>query len=308
MLKYILKRILMIIPVMIGITLLIFTIMSFSSDNTARLILGESATQEDIEELNEELGLNDPFFVRYFDYMSDALRGDFGRSYRSNTPVFEEIFSRFPVTLTLAIWGILIAVVLGIPIGVVSAIKRYSIFDNVGMLFTLMLTAMPGFWLGLLLMLFFSVYLNLLPATGVDSWVSYILPSITISARTMAIIARMSRTTMLEVMEQDYIRTARAKGATEQRIIIKHALKNTLIPVITIAGTNFGVLLGGTVLIEAVFGMPGVGTLLVNAIRSNDLPIVMADIIFIALCFSIINLLVDLAYSLIDPRIKSQYR
>ena len=308
MLKYILKRFLMIIPVMLGITLLIFTIMSFSSGDPARIILGDGASEEDILQLRDELGLDDPFFVRYFNYMKNALRGDFGRSYKTNTPVFEEIFSRFPVTLILPVLGILIAIFFGVPIGIISAIKRYSVFDNIGMLFTLLLTAMPGFWLGLILMLFLSVKLDVLPATGIGSWVCYIMPSFTISARTMAVIARMTRTTMLEVIEQDYIRTARAKGATEYRIVVKHALKNTLIPVVTVAGMNFGQLLGGTVLIEAVFAMPGVGTLLVNAIRTKDLPIIMADTMFIALCFSIINLAVDLLYSFIDPRIKSQYQ
>lgn len=308
MLQYICKRILMIIPVILGITLLIFTILSLSPGDPARMMLGDSAAPEEVQQLREELGLNDPLPVRYIKYMADALQGDFGQSYRTRVPVFEEIFSRFPVTLRLAVFGILIAVVFGIPIGIVSAVKRYSIFDNIGMLFTLLLTSMPGFWLGLLLMLLFSVQLDWLPATGVNSWVCYILPSITISSRTMAVIARMTRTTMLEVNMQDYIRTARAKGASELRIIVHHALKNTLIPVITVAGMNFGALLGGTVLIESVFAMPGVGTLLVNAIRTKDIPIVMADTMFIAVCFSLINLLVDVLYSFIDPRIKSQYR
>ena len=308
MLKFVLKRILMIIPVILGITLLIFTILSLSPGDPARLMLGDNAAPEEVAQLREELGLNDPLPVRYVNYMVNAVQGDFGQSYRTKVPVFEEIFSRFPVTLRLAVFGILIAVLFGIPIGIISAVKRYSIFDNIGMLFSLLLTSMPGFWLGLLLMLFFSVQLDWLPATGVNSWVCYILPSITISARTMAVIARMTRTTMLEVNMQDYIRTARAKGASELRIITCHALKNTLIPVITVAGMNFGALLGGTVLIESVFAMPGVGTLLVNAIRTKDIPIVMADIMFIAVCFSLINLLVDVLYSFIDPRIKAQYR
>lgn len=307
MLKYIGKRILMIIPVIIGISLLIFTIMSLSSGSAAAIILGEGASKEDIAQLEEELGLDDPFIVQYFNYMKDALRGDFGRSYKSNAPVVDEITSRFPVTLKLAILGILIAVCLGIPLGIISAIKRYSIIDNITMLFTLLQTAMPNFWQGLMLMLIFAVYLDVLPATGVDSWLCFILPAITISTRTTAMVARMTRTTMMEVIDQDYIRTARAKGATEYRIIVKHALKNTLIPVITVVGTNFGNLLGGTVLVESVFAMPGIGSLLVTAIRTKDTPIVMAAVMFISICFSLVNLGVDLLYSVADPRIKSQY-
>lgn len=297
----------MIIPVIIGISLLIFTIMSLSSGSAAAIILGEGASKEDIAQLEEELGLDDPFIVQYFNYMKDALRGDFGRSYKSNAPVVDEITSRFPVTLKLAILGILIAVCLGIPLGIISAIKRYSIIDNITMLFTLLQTAMPNFWQGLMLMLIFAVYLDVLPATGVDSWLCFILPAITISTRTTAMVARMTRTTMMEVIDQDYIRTARAKGATEYRIIVKHALKNTLIPVITVVGTNFGNLLGGTVLVESVFAMPGIGSLLVTAIRTKDTPIVMAAVMFISICFSLVNLGVDLLYSVADPRIKSQY-
>lgn len=308
MLKYICKRVLMIIPVILGITILIYLILSLSPGNPARMMLGDSATEEEVLKLEEQLGLHDPLPIRYLRYMKNALCGDFGLSYRTKTPVFDEIFSRFPITLTLAVLGILIAVAIGIPIGIISAVKRYSIFDYLGMLFTLLLTSMPGFWLGLLLMLLFAVQLDWLPATGANSWACFILPAITISSRTMAVIARMTRTTMLEVNMQDYIRTARAKGASELRIIVHHALKNTLIPVITVVGMNFGSLLGGTVLIEAVFAMPGVGTLLVNAIRTKDIPVVMGATMFIAVCFSLINLLVDVLYSFIDPRIRSQYR
>ncbi|WP_079493011.1 ABC transporter permease [Maledivibacter halophilus] len=307
MYKYIFKRLLMIIPVILGITFIVFSIMSFSPGDPAKIILGDGATEEAVQQLRDELGLDDPFFVRYFNYVKNALKGDFGKSYRTNIPVYEEIFNRFPVTLRISFFSICIAAIVGIPIGIIAAVKRYSILDVSSMIFTLLLNSMPAFWLGLLLILFFSLKLDLLPATGVTSWVSYILPSIALSGRTTAVIARMTRSSMLEVIRKDYIRTARSKGASEKRIIWKHSLRNAMIPVVTLVGINFGILLGSTILIESVFAMPGVGSLLITAIRTKDTPIVLADIILLASCFSLINLTVDIIYGFIDPRIKSQY-
>ncbi|SKC79012.1 peptide/nickel transport system permease protein [Maledivibacter halophilus] len=297
----------MIIPVILGITFIVFSIMSFSPGDPAKIILGDGATEEAVQQLRDELGLDDPFFVRYFNYVKNALKGDFGKSYRTNIPVYEEIFNRFPVTLRISFFSICIAAIVGIPIGIIAAVKRYSILDVSSMIFTLLLNSMPAFWLGLLLILFFSLKLDLLPATGVTSWVSYILPSIALSGRTTAVIARMTRSSMLEVIRKDYIRTARSKGASEKRIIWKHSLRNAMIPVVTLVGINFGILLGSTILIESVFAMPGVGSLLITAIRTKDTPIVLADIILLASCFSLINLTVDIIYGFIDPRIKSQY-
>ncbi len=308
MTKYIIKRLLCLIPVILGITLLIFFIMDMAPGDPAATILGDAANEESIALLREELGLNDPFFVRFFRYVFDALHGDFGRSYSTNVPVMEEIAVRFPVTLKLAVFGILLSLVVGIPIGIISAVRQYSLLDYSTMLFTLILTSMPGFWLGMLLLMLFSLKLGWFPATGAVGWISFVLPTITVASRSMANIARMTRTTMLEVLGQDYVRTARAKGANEKRVIFKHSLKNALIPVITVAGTNFGSLMGGAVLIETVFAMPGLGTLLVNGVRSQNIPIVMACVLVIAISFSLINLIVDLLYTWLDPRLKSQLK
>ena len=307
MLKFIFKRLLMIIPVIIGISFIIFTIMNFTPGDPARLILGESASQTDVEELREEMGLNDNFVVRYVNYMKDVLRGDFGNSYRNRIPVYDEVFARFPNTLILAFWGISLSVVIGVPIGIISAVKQYSIIDTMSLGVALILTSIPAFWLGLMLILLFSLKLNLLPSTGVDTWRHFILPSVTLAAGTMATLIRMTRSTMLEVIRQDYIRTAKAKGAGERRIIFKHALRNALLPVITIIGINFGFQLGGAMVIETVFAMPGLGTLMITSVRMKDTPMVMASVFFVAVAVSLVNLLVDLLYSVIDPRIKSQY-
>lgn len=308
MAKYILKRLLCLIPVIFGIALLIFYIMDQAPADPAAIILGDAATEESIAQLREELGLNDPFFVRFFRYIFDALQGDFGRSYLTNVRVVDEIAVRFPVTLKLAVFGILLSLLIGIPVGIVSAVRQYSFLDYSSMLFTLVLTSMPGFWLGMLMLLLFSLKLGWFPSTGAEGFISFILPTITVSSRSMANIARMTRATMLEVLSQDYIRTARAKGAPERRVIFKHSLKNALIPVITVAGTNFGSLMGGAVLIETVFTMPGLGTLLVTAVRSQNIPVVMGCVLVIAVCFSLINLVVDLLYTFLDPRLKSQLK
>ncbi|MDD4781685.1 MAG: ABC transporter permease [Tissierellia bacterium] len=307
MLKFIFKRLMMIIPVILGISFIIFSIMALTPGDPARLMLGENATQEDVEKLREEMGLNDNFVVRYFNYMKDVIRGDFGISYRNRIPVFDEVFARFPNTLVLAFWGISLSVMIGVPIGIISAVKQYSIIDTVSLGVALILTSIPAFWLGLMLILLFSLKLDLLPSTGVETWKHFILPSVTLAAGTMATLIRMTRSTMLEVIRQDYIRTARAKGATENRIIFKHALRNALLPVITIIGINFGFQLGGAMVIETVFAMPGLGTLMITSVRLKDTPMVMASVLFVAIAVSLVNLLVDLLYSYIDPRIKSQY-
>ena len=269
MLKYIFKRILMMIPVILGIILLVFTIMSFSPGDPGSLILGPLASEEEIHAVNESLGYYDPLPVRYVNYVFDLLRGDMGNSYINNLPVTQEIASKFPVTFRLTVYSIVLTVLVCIPLGVIAALRQYSIADNVSMFLALILSSMPVFWLGLMLILTFSLKLDLLPVTGADTWKHFILPTISTAAGTIAVCTRMTRTTMVEVLREDYIRTARAKGAGEGRVVFKHALRNTLIPVITLLGINFGTMLGGTVLVESVFGMPGIGLLLVTAIRSR---------------------------------------
>lgn len=307
MLKFIFKRFMFMIPVIVGISFIIFSIMALTPGDPARLILGENASQSDVDQLREEMGLNDNFVIRYISYMKDVLTGDFGTSYRTRIPVYDEVFARFPNTLVLAFWGISLSVLIGVPVGIISAVKQYSIIDTVSLAAALILTSIPAFWLGLMLILLFSLKLDLLPSTGVDTWRNFVLPSVTLAAGTMATLIRMTRSTMLEVIRQDYIRTARSKGAAERTIIFKHALRNALLPVITIIGINFGFQLGGAMVIETVFAMPGLGTLMITSVRMKDTPMVMASVLFVAVAISMVNLAVDILYSYVDPRIKSQY-
>ncbi|MGN0159733.1 MAG: nickel ABC transporter permease [Brotaphodocola sp.] len=306
--KYVIKRLVMLIPVILGVSFLVFFIMSLAPGDTARAILGENAPIEAVEALREELGLNDPVVVRYCNYMLDLLHGDLGTSYKSGRPVFTEIASRFPTTLKLAFWGMVFAVILSIPIGTISATKQYTTLDNVSMVLALLGVATPNFWLGLMLIIVFSLHLGWFPSNGAEGWRSVILPVITVGTGCMANITRTTRSSMLEVIRQDYIRTAKAKGVSHNKVINKHALKNALIPVVTVIGLQFGSLLGGAVLTETVFAWPGVGTYLVNSIKAKDTPAVLGCVIIFSICFSIVNLCVDLLYAFIDPRIKSKYK
>lgn len=308
MTKYILRRILLLIPVLLGVSFLVFSIMSLTPGDPAQLILGENAPKEAILQLRQEMGLNDPYIIQYLRFVGKAITGDFGRSYTTGREVFGEIFSRFPNTMVLAILGVIIAILIGIPLGIISATRQYSLIDSVGMIGALLGVSMPNFWLGLMLILFFSVNLGWLPSGGFDGWKSVILPAFTLGTGSAAIITRMTRSSMLEVIRQDYIRTARAKGVAEKIVVNKHALKNALIPVITVVGLQFGGLLGGAVLTESVYSWPGVGRMMVDAIRQKDTPTVLATVVFLATVFSVVNLLVDILYAYVDPRIKSQYK
>ena len=308
MYKYILKRLVLLIPVMLGVTLLVFAIMYLTPGDPAQLILGESAPKEAVVALREKMGLNDPFFMQYFRFVKNALVGDFGKSYTTGREVFAEIFARFPNTVVLAVLGIFISILIGIPVGIISATRQYSLTDSFSMVLALLGVSMPVFWLGLMLILLFSVKLGIFPSGGFDGFKSVILPSIALGVGSAAIVTRMTRSSMLEVIRQDYIRTARAKGVAEKVVINKHALKNALIPIITVVGLQFGGLLGGAVLTESVFSWPGVGRLMVDAIRQKDTPTVLASVVFLAVVYSVVNLLVDLLYAFVDPRIKSQYK
>lgn len=307
MLRFIGKRLLLLIPVIIGISLLIFLIMELTPGDPARLILGDYATQEDVEALREEMGLNKPLLIRYGNYVVNALHGDLGKSYRTKLPVMDEIVARFPTTVKLASGAIFISVLIGLPVGIISALKQYTIIDGVSLVGALMLTSMPNFWLGLMLILLFSLHLGWLPTSGAGSFQAFILPCVTLAAGTMAVLIRMMRSTMLEVIRQDYIRTAKAKGAKPRRITFKHALRNALLPVVTVIGINFGIQLGGSVIIENVFAMPGLGSLIIESVKMKDTPAVMAAIMFIAIVGGLVNLGVDVLYAYVDPRIKSQY-
>lgn len=306
--KYVIRRLLLLMPVILGVTFLVFTIMYFTPGDAASTMLGESATDGQIEALREEMGLKDPFIVQYVRFLSNALKMDFGRSYGTKRPVIDEIFATFPNTLKLTVASMTIAVVLGIPAGIISATKQYSLIDSITMIAALIGVSMPVFWLGLMLIMVFSLKLGLLPPDGAETFKHLILPAFSLGVGSTAIIARMTRSSMLEVIRQDYIRTARSKGVSERKVINRHALKNALIPIVTVVGLQFGNLLGGAVLTESVFSWPGIGRLMVDAIKQKDTPMVLASVIFISVTFSFVNLIVDLIYAAIDPRIKSQYR
>jgi peptide/nickel transport system permease protein len=297
------------IPVLLGVTFVVFTLMFFTPGDPVKMILGDNARPEDVVRLTEQLGLNDPFAVRFFNYViAIVTRFDFGISYVTGEPVIKEILTRFPNTALLATLGVIISVTIGILCGVIAATKQYSIFDNLATALSLIGVSMPSFWFGLMLIVLFSINFRILPASGSYGWQYWILPAITIGTNGAASIMRMTRSSMLEVVRMDYIRTARAKGQSERVVIMYHALKNALIPVITVIGIQFGYLLGGSVVTETVFAIAGVGKFSIDAIRQRDFLVVQGCVLFLAICFCVVNLLVDVLYAFIDPRIATQYR
>ncbi len=306
--RYVLKRLVMLIPVLIGVTFLVYFIISLSPGDTAAMLAGEDADAATIEALRKELGLDQPVIVQYARYMLNLLQGDMGNSYKTGRPVTNMIVSCFPNTAKLAFWSILVAVGIALPIGVISATKQYSMFDNVGMVVALIGVATPNFWLGLMMIILFSLNLGWLPSGGNKGWSSYIMPAITLGTGDAALITRMTRSSMLEVIRADYIRTARAKGVPENKVVYQHALRNALIPVVTAIGLQFGSLLGGATLTETVFAWPGIGRSTVDSIKTKDTTQVLGNIVVLTITFSCVNLLVDILYAFIDPRIKAQYK
>jgi peptide/nickel transport system permease protein len=287
----------------------VFFILDLAPGDPAKTILGEQATPEAVESLREEMGLNDPFLVRYARYMFYLAHGDLGTSYKTKDPVAKEIWARLPNTAKLAFSSTLVAIALALPLGVIAAIKQNTLFDGISMFISLLGISMPVFWMGLLLILLFSVKLGWFPVSGADQGIkSMILPSFALGFMHMAAIARTTRSSMLETIRQDYIRTVRAKGLPEREIITDHALRNALIPTTTVIGLQIGSMLGGSVLTESVFAWPGIGRYMIQSIQGRDIPSVMGCIIIFALSFAIINLIVDLIYGFIDPRIKAQYK
>lgn len=308
MYKFVITRLIGIIPIVLGVVFITFTIMSLTPGDPGRLILGNTATQESVDDMNRQLGYDQPFFLRFATYVKNAVtKLDLGKSYINQKPVFDEIFLRFPTTLKMGTLAVLFSALIGIPLGIVSAVKQYSILDASSTFLALFLASIPSFWFGMMLIRWFAVQIRIFPTNGIESWLGFVLPTITMAFPGSASLLRMTRTTMLETIRQDYIRTARAKGASEKTVILNHALKNALLPIITSLGMTFGALLGGTVIVETVFGLPGLGTLIINAIRMKDVPMVMAATIFLATIFCIIILVVDILYAFIDPRIKAAF-
>lgn len=307
--RYLIRRMLTMIPVTLGVTFILFSLLYFTPGDPARLVLGEQATDENLQEFRHEYGLDKPFLMRYGLFLYNAVvHQDFGRSYSTHRPVLGELSNTFPVTLVLASGSIVLATILGMCFGIICAIKQYSIFDNVSMVIAMLGISTPIFYLGILLILWFSVKLQWLPSSGFDSFSQRILPWITLSAPSLSIITRMTRSSMLEVTRSDYVRTARSKGQKESIVIFRHALPNALIPIITIVGIQFGFLLGGSILTESVFSIPGIGRLAVDAIKARDYPIVQGAVVYIAVAYVVINLFVDLLYAWVDPRLRSRYR
>lgn len=306
--KFIFRRIWQLVPVIIGASAIIFFILSFSKQDPVLIMLGESnPTLEQIEMMRRELGLDKPVWIQFFNYMKGLATGDLGVSYNSGRPVFTEYMLRFPATLKLAFWALFVSMTISIPIGVISAAKHYSWFDSLGMTFALLGVATPNFWLGLMLILLFSVKLGWLPSGGFGGIKYIIMPAITLGTGQAGLATRTTRSSMLEIIRQDFIRTARAKGLSERIVILRHALRNALIPVITILGIQFGHALGGAMITETIFSWPGVGRMMVDGINKYDRPVVIGCVIMLCIMISIMNLLVDILYAYVDPRIRTEY-
>ncbi|SFA84704.1 peptide/nickel transport system permease protein [Lentibacillus halodurans] len=310
MIGLITRRFFQLILLLFGISFLVFMSMHMAPGDPATIIGGPNATSSDLEAIREEMGLNRPVLVQYFDYLGNILQGDFGYSYQTNQAVTEAIITRFPTTVKLAAASMIVAVIIGVVAGIISARKQNSWIDVTSTTFALVGVSIPNFWLGAMLILIFAVNLQVLPVGGLSSPVytiegmkELILPAITLGTASAALIARMTRSSMLEVIRSDYIRTARAKGVRKRPLIWVHALKNALIPVVTIIGINFGTLLGGTIITEQVFAINGIGRLMIDAIAARDFPIVQGTVLLVAAIFVVVNLVVDIIYALIDPRI-----
>jgi ABC-type dipeptide/oligopeptide/nickel transport system permease component len=326
------RRILGAIPVLLGISFLVFMLMHIAPGDPVSLLLGDDATPADVEQLRRELGLDKPLLVQYWDFLSRAVRGDFGRSLKFNEPVMKLVFERLPATIELAFISLIVAIIIAVPLGVYSAIKHNSLFDHAGMSVALIGVSLPNFWLGIMLIYFLGGQLNLLPVAGrieygidvkpithlylIDSLITgnftafwsvlqhLLMPAFTLGTSLAAIVTRISRSSVLEVMRQDFITTARAKGLTEKAVIWRHILRNAMITIVTILGLQLGALLNGSVITETVFSFPGIGELLIQSISARDYKLTQVLILFFAVIYFVVNLLTDFLYSWIDPRIK----
>ncbi|WP_243297844.1 ABC transporter permease [Bacillus litorisediminis] len=304
MYKYLLKRLFTMLLTLFGVSILVFLMVHFIPGDPVLTILGEFATEEAIRNLESSLGLDQPLYIQYFNFIFSAVQGDLGTSYLTGIPVLNEIVNRFPITLQLSVYSLVVGSLVGIVMGTVAAVKQNTIFDRLAMVISLIGISAPGFWIALFLIYIFSYQLGLFPISGYEGVYSLILPSITLGLGAAGNIARMTRSSLLEVIKQDYMRTAEAKGASGVRIIFGHGLQNAFIPVITVIGLQFGSLLAGAVVTETVFALPGIGSLAVDAIATRDMPTIQGLVLFMAFMFILVNLLVDIIYSFIDPRIK----
>jgi peptide/nickel transport system permease protein len=308
MYKYIIKRLLFLIPTILGVTFIIFVVMNITPGDPARALLGVSAPQADVDALNHELGYDLPFMQKYITYIKNMIfHLDFGKSYFTKQSVFDEIWPRYIITIKLALVGVILSAVFGIPPGIYTAVKQYSLWDTIPSVIAFLLAAIPAFVFGLLMLFIFSLKLNLLPSFGASTISHFIMPTLTIAIPPAAQVMRFAKSSMLEAIRQDYVRTARAKGAAERTVIWKHALMNALLPVITQVGLSLGTLICGAVVAEKMFSIPGIGSLIVDRILYKDEPIILAGTILISICFTVVMLIVDMTYAFIDPRIRAKY-
>ena len=307
MIKYSLKRLVYMIPVTIAVIFIVYLIMYLTPGDPVALLLGSDATPELIAETRQKLGITDPFFVQFGRYLWNLLHGDFGMSWYTGGPVSERLFAAIPYTVTLSLVGMLVALLISIPLGVAAAVNRNTIWDYLISVFAMIGVSAPTFWVGTMLILLFALEWKMLPSASDGTWRSFLLPTVTQGFNMLASVVRTQRSSMLEVLSSDYVRTARAKGVSHFSATYKHALRNAVLPSITVAGLNFGQLIAGSVAIETVFAIPGVGRLMIDNIKLHDTPTVIGCMVFVSVMVSIINLLVDILYGLIDPRIKAQY-
>ena len=306
MLRYVMKRVLLLIPILLSVSFVVYFIMNLTTGDVVDAQYSE-LTIEEKDAIREDMGLNDPIIVRYGRYIGNMLRGDMGISTTYHDPVIQVYFSRLPATLSLAFWGIIIAILIAIPFGILAAQKQTTWVDSSSMVFGLLGLSVPNFWLGLMLIIIFALNLKLLTSYGGDTWQSIILPAITVGTSQSALLIRTTRSAMLEVIRQDYLRTARAKGVRERVVIYKHALRNALIPIVTAVGSQFSVSLGGAVVTETVFAWPGVGRLIVDSINTRDDPTAVGAIMLTTMLSSLVILAVDIIYAFVDPRVKARY-
>jgi len=314
--RYVVRRLALLVPVLLGVSVIIFMVLHLSPGDPAEIMLGSQATQADLDRLRAELGLTEPLYVQYVHWLGLVARGDLGRSIWMKRPVLGEVLGRFKATLILTGAALVLSTAVGLALGIASAVRPNSPLDRLSAVASLFGASMPVFWLGIVLMVIFALWLGWLPASGMfapygggglrDLLVHLALPAVTLAAASVTIIARLTRSTMLETLGQDYIRTARAKGVVERAVVLRHGLKNALIPIVTVVGVQAGYLLGGAVLTETVFAWPGVGTLMVQGILARDFPLVQGCVLVVALSFVLINLIVDLLYAWLDPRIRYQ--
>ena len=308
MYRYVINRLLFLIPSVLGVIFILFLVMSMTPGDPARILLGDEASQAQVDELNRQLGYDLPFLEKYVRYVYKMVfEQDFGVSYFTKQSVFEEIWPRYKVTISLAFIGIILSSLIGIPFGIYTAVRQYSLWDTIPSLVAFFIAAIPSFVLGMLLLYTFSLHLNWFPSYGIESFKSYIMPALAVSIPPAAFNLRFTKSSMLESIRQDYVRTARAKGASEHTVIWKHALHNALLPVVTNVGMSLGNLICGAVVAEKLFSIPGIGSLIVDRITYKDEPVIIAGTILISVCFTVVMLLVDLIYAYIDPRIRAKY-